>query len=145
RRWGESLAQGRRRARREPCRTAMVLERHDVSAAAARVGANRLPVGCGDNDDEQRDHSCDRKSVVEVPGAGEEQDEQNLFCRVGARRERVRGEDGKCLEFRQALLCDPRSRERTPENDALYRLYEPLDAPSRPAPDLGGGKKTRAR
>src|SRR5207244_8856375 len=125
-------------AGRQPCAPAQVLERDDISASAARICAYRLPVRCGHDNDEQRDHPGDGKGVVEVVRAGEQQDEKNLLGRVGARRERVGREDRERFELREALLGDPRSRERTPKNDALYRLDEPLEAASRPAADLGG-------
>ena len=133
---GQHVIDEQRRARGQARAPAQILERNDIGAAAVRIRAYRLPVGCGHNDDEKCYYAGDGKRIVEIVRAGEQQDEQNLLGGVGARRERVRGEDRERLQLRQALVRHLSGRERAAENYSFDRLDEALEAAAGAAADL---------
>ena len=72
---GEHVVRQQRRARHEAGVHAEVLPAHDVGAARARVGQDRLPVGAHDDGDEQGDAQRDRHADVERGRAREGEDQ----------------------------------------------------------------------
>ena len=84
-----------------------VLAAHDVGAAPARVGEDRLPVGDHDQRQQHGDDDRDRHQLAQAqgqargPGGG---DEEDLLGGVGRRRDGVGRERGQGQYLGQALL-----------------------------------------
>ena len=92
-----------------------------VGTAAGWIGDADLPIARGDHGEEQRDRNGDREAEHQRPGAGEDQDAEDLLGRVGRGRDRVRAEDRERLRLRQALGDVVVDRERPTEQHARRR------------------------
>ncbi len=105
--------------RRDP---AEVLAADDVGPAAARVGEDRLAVGEDDDHEQDRHRDGDRREDVEAllearrAGRG---DEQDLFRRVGRRRDGVGRERRQRDGLGEALVLLLRRRDRTADEEPL--------------------------
>ena len=96
-----------------------VRPRDDVGAAAARIGVDRLLVGDRDDRQQPGDGERDRNRQVKRGRAGQDQDEQDLFRRVGDRRERVGRKHGERDPLAQALVVRLGERHRRADEGPL--------------------------
>ncbi len=114
-----------------------VLLRHRVRAAARRIGPADLLVREGDHREQDRDGDRDPEREDErSPGAGQDENPQDLLGRVGRRADRVRAEDREGLLLRQALADLLLARERPADRD----LADPRPDPPQPRLRLVGGR-----
>ena len=114
---GQHVVSEKRRGRDQARDHAQVLVGHDVAAAALGIGADRLPVGEGHQEQQADDQERDRHQVRKSHRADREQREHARLGRVGDRAHHVAGEDGQCLPLRQALLKLLVRREDPPEHE----------------------------
>ena len=98
-----------------------VLLRHDVRAAAGRVGVNRLPIGEGDDRQQRRDDEADRHRVDERAHARDDERGQDEVGRVRDRRQRVGRQHGQARDTGQALVVRQMRRDRSADEETLER------------------------
>ena len=92
-----------------------------IRATTGRVGDADLAVADRDDDEQAADEDADLESIGQRDDAAEDQDAQDLFCRIGRRRDRVRAEDGKCLLLRQPFAELVFAGERSSEEEGPER------------------------
>ena len=101
-----------------------VLAGDDVGAAAAGVGANRLPVRRHDDREEGGDRERDGEPIRERRGPGQDEDEHHLLGGVRHRGEGVRGEDRQRERLGEELVFLGVDRQSPPEQEALQRAAD---------------------
>ena len=117
---GEDVVDEQRRAGDQRRVLAEVLAAHDVAAAAARVGEDRLAVRERDDREQDRDRDRDRDQRVEPEREArraERGDEEDLLGRVRRRRDRVGGEDRERDGLRDALVLLLGRRQRPTDQE----------------------------
>ena len=112
-----------------------VRARHDVRAAAARIGATDLPVRHRHDGQQDRDRDRDLDRQEHRARARQQQDAQDLLGRVGRRADRIGAEDRERLGLAQALGDLLFRRQRPPEHDPAHAREEPA---RRCQGDVGG-------
>ncbi len=124
--------QGGRRDQGRP--RAKIVLTDDVGAATLGIGLDRLAIGNRDDREQEGDREGDGQGQRQCPGAGQDQDPQDLLGGIRRRRERVRGEDRERLRLRYPLVDEPGAGQRRPDQDPPQALIEP---PGRAARDEG--------
>ncbi len=118
----EHVVDEQRAARDERGRDAEVLPRHDVRAAAARIGEEGLAVARRDDGEQHDDDQRQRHQVAEGEHARHgHQDEEDLLGRVGRGGDRVRGEDRQGDDLAEPLMVLFARRDRAADEDPLER------------------------
>ena len=93
--------------------------RHDVGAAPAWIGVDRLSIGEHDDQQNGGDDERDRAGRAKRRGAGQHQHAQDFFGGVGHRRERVGREDREADWPRQPLVVGELRRDRLADDQPL--------------------------
>ena len=98
-----------------------VFLRDDVSAAAGRVGVNRLPVREGHNSEQRGDDKADRNGVAERADTGNDQRREDEVGGVCDRRQRVGRQHGQSRNARQALVMRHARGDRLADQQPFER------------------------
>ncbi len=120
-RHGHHVVDQERRTRHQRRGLAQVLPADDVGAATARIGVDRLPVGVGDQRQQDDDQDGDRDEVADRRGHAADADEHqhDLAGGVRRRRDRVGREDGEPDRLRYPLVVGFVGRDRSSDDDSL--------------------------
>ena len=119
---GEDVVGEQRRGGHQSRERPEVVLAHDVGAAAARVGADRLPVGDHHHRHQRGDGDGDRHDQVGRHQAGPHQHHKDLLRGVGHRRERVRGEHRQSQDLRQERVLQLAAGEAAADQDPFDQI-----------------------
>ena len=95
--------------------------RNDERPTTIWIGADRLPVGDDDHDQQPCDGQAHRGQEAQCPRAGEGEHEHGLLGCVGDRRQRIRGENRQSQPLGQELAFLVLGSDRLADNPALER------------------------